>query len=66
MTTNVIINETLLGRAVLIGGLPTENETVSLALREFIEKRSRENIISSFNTVEYDVDYNYKKMRSRR
>ena len=66
MVTNLTINETLLNRAFHVGGLMTENETVNLALKEFIEKRARVNIISLFNTVEYDIDYNYKKMRGKR
>ena len=63
MRTLVNINETLLERARLAGGLITENETVNAALKEFIERRAREDVISSFNTVEYDVNYDYKKMR---
>ena len=59
------INGTLLERAFLIGGLKTENETVNLALEEFIERRAREDIISLFDTVEYDNDYDYKKLRGK-
>jgi hypothetical protein len=46
--------------------LTTENETVNLALKEFIEKRAKEDVISLFNTVEFDVNYNYKEMRKKR
>jgi len=66
MVTGLIINETLLERALNIGGLKTENETVNLALEEFIEKRAREDVISLFNTVEFDNDYDYKKLRGKR
>ena len=66
METNLTINETLLERAFHIGGLKTENETVNLALEEFIEKRAKEDVISLFNTVEYDEDYDYKKLRDKR
>ena len=65
METNLPISETLLERAFRVGGLSTENETVNLALEEFIEKRAREEVISLFNTVEYDEDYDYKKMRGK-
>jgi len=64
MKTNLVVNETLLKDAFHIGGLRTENETVNLALKEFIEKRAREEVISLFNTVEYDMDYDYKKLRN--
>ncbi|GHU40235.1 hypothetical protein FACS1894190_06890 [Spirochaetia bacterium] len=66
MNTNLAINGTLLERAFNIGGLETEDETVNLALTEFIKKRGREDVISLFNTVEYDEDYDYKKLRGKR
>jgi hypothetical protein len=66
MEANLTINETLLERAFTMSGLRTENETVNTALEEFIEKRAGEEIISSFNTVEYDEDYDYKKLRGKR
>ena len=66
MEKNVTINDALLERAFNIGGLNTEKETVKLALEEFIEKRAREDIISLFNTVEYDENYDYKKLREKR
>ena len=63
MRTDLTINEVLLDRALLMGGLMTKNEIVNLALEEFIEKRTREEVISLFNTVGYDADYDYKKLR---
>ena len=66
METNLTIDTTLLGQALNIGGLEAENETINLALEEFIERRAGENIISIFNTVEYDEDYNYKVLRGKR
>ncbi|MDR0551441.1 MAG: type II toxin-antitoxin system VapB family antitoxin, partial [Spirochaetaceae bacterium] len=55
------INEALLERAFHVSGLQTEDETVNLALEEFIKKRAMEDVISLFNSVEYDKDYDYKK-----
>jgi hypothetical protein len=66
MDTNLAINETLLEQAFHVGGLRTEDETVNLALEEFIKRRAMEDIISLFNTVEYDKDYDYKKLRGKR
>lgn len=66
MEINLAIDTTLLGQALNIGGLEAENETINLALEEFIERRAGENIISIFNTVEYDEDYNYKVLRGKR
>ena len=66
MKADLTINETLLEYAVRIGGLGTENDTVNTALEEFIEKREREDVITLFNTIEYDADYDYKKLRRQR
>ena len=66
METSLIIDTTLLERALDIGGLEAESATINLALEEFIEKRAGENIISLFNTVEYDKNYDYKKLRGKR
>ena len=66
MNTNLTINETLLEQAFHISGLKTEYEAINLALEEFIKRRMVENVISLFNTVEYDKDYDYKKLRGER
>ncbi|MDR0599283.1 MAG: type II toxin-antitoxin system VapB family antitoxin [Treponema sp.] len=66
MDTNSAINETLLERAFHAGGPRTEDGTVNAAPEEFIKKRSVEDVISLFHTVEYDEDYDYKKSRGKR
>jgi len=66
MGTSMAIDTTLLEQALYIGGLEAENETINLALEEFIERRTGDNIISLFNTVEYDENYDYKMLRGKR
>ena len=66
MGVNLTISKTLLEKAFHIGGVGTENETVNLALEEFITRRAEEEILLLFNTVEYDKDYDYKKLRVKR
>jgi len=65
MGTNLAIDSTLLENALQIGGMKAETETINLALEEFIKKRAGENVISLFNTVEYDENYNYKTLRGK-
>jgi hypothetical protein len=48
-----------------VGGFKTKEDTVNLALKEFIARRKYEEIISLFGTVDYDEDYDYKAMRKR-
>ncbi|MDR0411507.1 MAG: type II toxin-antitoxin system VapB family antitoxin, partial [Treponema sp.] len=41
MTTNLAIDDNLLERALIIGGLRTKKDTVNMALDEFIQRRKR-------------------------
>jgi Arc/MetJ family transcription regulator len=66
MPTNLAIDDNLLKDAQKIGGLKTKKDTVTLALKEFIQRRKQQEILDLFGTVEYDKDYNYKKMRNRK
>ena len=66
MATNLSIDEALLLQAQGIAGIKTKRDTVNLALKEFIQRRKQEEIIALFGEVEYDEDYNYKKMRTRK
>ena len=63
MATNLSINMELLNDALIIGGLKSKKDTVNLALEEFIQKRKAADILALFGKVEYDPDYNYKKVR---
>ena len=65
MATNLGINEQLLNKALEIGGFRSKKDTVNAALEEFIRRRKAEDVINLFGTIEYETDYNYKKMRTR-
>jgi Arc/MetJ family transcription regulator len=65
MTTHLAIDNRLLETAFHLGGLKTPKETVNLALEEFIKSRKMEELIGMFHSVDYDSDYNYKKLRNR-
>jgi len=49
-----------------VGGRKTKRETVNDALREFIERRRRLELVTLFGTVDYDRKYDYKKERRSR
>ena len=66
MPTNLAIDDALLSEAQRIGGRKTKRETVNDALREFIQRRQRQELIKLFGAVEYDAAYDYKKDRRRR
>jgi Arc/MetJ family transcription regulator len=66
MPTNLAIDDKLLDEALSISGYKTKRETVNEALREFIQRRQRLELLKLFGKVEYDARYDYKKERRRR
>ncbi|MCA0444884.1 MAG: type II toxin-antitoxin system VapB family antitoxin [Bacteroidetes bacterium] len=65
MATNLGIDTDLLKQALELGKLKTKKETVNQALREFIQRRKMEDVISAFGTIEYSSDYEYDQLRTR-
>ena len=65
MATNLAINDQLLNNALEIGGFRSKKDTVNAALKEFIQRRKAEDVINLFGKIEFDENYDYKKMRSR-
>ena len=61
---NVELNETLLKKAMTLGGLRTKKDTVNEALAEYVQRREQLNIIELFGTIEYEKSFDYKKQRS--
>jgi Arc/MetJ family transcription regulator len=66
MPTNLAIDDELLEQARTVGGYRTKKQTVNEALREFIERRQRLELVKLFGKVEYDRRYDYKKERRAR
>jgi hypothetical protein len=66
MVPDLVIDNNLLETAFAIGGLKNKNDTVNLALDEFIQRRKRLEVINLFGTIEFDKNYDYKKSRGKR
>ena len=66
MPTNLAIDDDLLETALRIGGRATKRETVNEALREFIRRRRRVELVGQFGAVDYDPAFDPKKERRRR
>ena len=66
MPSNLAIDDKLLEEAKTVGGYRTKRETVNEALREFIQRRQRVELVKLFGKVAYDSRYDYKKERRRR
>jgi Arc/MetJ family transcription regulator len=66
MPTNLAIDDRLLEQALAVGGHKTKRETVNEALREFIQRRERLELVKRLGTVGYHRDYDYKRDRRSR
>jgi Arc/MetJ family transcription regulator len=66
MATNLAIDEQLLDQALTVGGCRTKRQTVNEALREFIQRRKRLELLKLAGKVEFDPRYNYKQERRAR
>jgi Arc/MetJ family transcription regulator len=65
MPTNLAIDEDLLNDALRVGGYKTKRQTVNEALREFIQRRQRLQLVELFGKIDYDPRYDYKRERRR-
>ena len=66
MATNLAIDERLLEEALKAGKHKTKKDTVNEALKEYIMRRKRRDIISLFGKVEMKPSYDYRKERNAR
>lgn len=66
MPTNLAIDDELLEQALAVGGYKTKRQTVNEALREFIQRRKRLELLALAGKVEYDRRYDYKQERRAR
>ena len=66
MATNLAIDQRLLEEALKAGGHKSKKDTVNEALKEYIMRRKRRDILSLFGKVEIDSSYDYKNERKIR
>lgn len=63
MATNLAIDDSLIEQAQLLGKHKTKKAAVTEALEEYIQRREQKNILSLFNKIEYEKEYDYKEQR---
>ena len=66
MATNLDLSPELIDRAVKMSGKTTKKAAVTLALEEFIARRSQKRLLELMNKLEWDTSFDYKAERSRR
>jgi hypothetical protein len=64
--TSLAIDDRLILEAQRLGHHRTKKDTVTTALEEYIRRRKQQEILSLFNTIEYDPRYDYKRERNRK
>ncbi len=62
MPTNLAIDDRLLAEAQKIGKHRTKKDAVNAALDEYIRRRKQLKILDLIGKVEYDEDYDYKRV----
>jgi Arc/MetJ family transcription regulator len=65
MATNPSIDPELIKRVLEVSGESTKKAAVTKALQEFIARREQRRILDLFGSLEWDLQYNYKKERTR-
>lgn len=63
MPTNLAIDDRLIDEAKRVGKHKTKREAVTAALDEYIRWRKQMEILNHFGTIDFDPEYDYKKMR---
>ena len=63
MPTNLALDDALIEQARQIGHHKTKKEAVTAALDEYVRRRRQLAIIDHFGTIDFDPDYDYKKVR---
>ena len=66
MASNLALDDKLLNEAMKIGRLHTKRETVTVALKEFIQRRRQKRILNLAGKISFRNDWNYKKDRADR
>lgn len=65
MATNLALDDALINKAKKLGGHKSKKEAVNAALEAYVRQKDRLRILSSFGTVDFDPNYDYKADRRR-
>ena len=63
MPTNLALDDALIDEARRVGNHKTKKEAVTAALNEYVRRRKQLEILDHFGTIDFDPDYDYRKMR---
>lgn len=66
MRTNIALDDILVNEAILLSGVKTKKEVISLALQEFVMSRKRLNLLGLVGKIKFRDEYDYKSCREGR
>lgn len=66
MPTNLKLDDKMVKEAVKLGNFKTKQEALNAALTEFVQRRNRLRILELAGQIDFDPDWDYKKMRGKR
>jgi len=66
MATNLKLDDRLLEQAVKLGQFKSKRDAVNAALAEFVHRRQRPRILNLAGKIDFDPDWDYKRMRRGR
>jgi Arc/MetJ family transcription regulator len=64
--TNLKLDDKLIDQAVKLGHFKTRREAVNSALAEFVARRNRLKILELEGKIDFDPEWDYKRMRRGR
>ena len=64
MRTNIVLDESLVKKAMKLSRTRTKKELVNQALKEFVQNRKRLNLLDLEGKIEFAKDYDYKSLRA--
>ncbi len=63
MRTNVVLDDALVQEALLLSGIKTKKDVISMALHEFVTTRKRLNLLKLAGKINFRDDYDHKNCR---
>jgi Arc/MetJ family transcription regulator len=66
MPANLKLDDKMVEEAVKLGNFKTKQEALNAALAEFVQRRNRLRILELAGKIDFDPNWDYKKMRGKR
>jgi Arc/MetJ family transcription regulator len=64
MRTNIVLDDELVEEALAVSNIRTKRELVDRALREFVARHRRKDLMDLYGSDGIDAEYDYKVARS--